>query len=370
MIRVLQIMSSVYTGSGVAQVMMRYVRRISDQVSCDFFIYYDGDAPSFASEIEGMGQKVFVAGKPGVSEIPAFRAHLAGVLAEGRYDVVHLHDMYLGPIVFPVARRAGVPVRVAHSHSTRFSDNSASALRNRVLTSIGLSQATHYVACSKAARVLLGGHSGDALVLNNAIECDAFAFDEGWRESARAEIGATPRTLLLGSAGRLAEQKNQHYMLVLLLGMLNRGYDCMLAIAGTGPKEQELRSAAAELGVADKLVLLGQREDVPRLYSAFDVFLLTSLFEGLPLSLVEAQASGLPCLASDSITGEASIVNTRMLPLGDDVAWLDALEGFIDFAPDRRAALAAVKAAGFDIDAEAPKLTDWYEGALGGAAAR
>ena len=236
---------------------------------------------------------------------------------DGEFDILHCHPPFAPQFFGRAAKRHGVKRVIAHSHSTVFSDRKLSALRNRTLSKFLGLYATDYIACSEAARILLGRHGKDAFILHNAIDCDKYAFDPAVRDEVRSELAIGEDVMLIGSVGRLSVEKNQQFMLDVLDVLKRRGVSSKLAIAGGGNRRDELRSKARQLGLQDSLILLGNRADAERLYSAFDVFLLTSLFEGLPLSAVEAQACGLPCFLSDSITREVAIGNAVFISLED-----------------------------------------------------
>lgn len=364
-IRVLHVLPSMSLRGGMMRVVMNYNHFI-DRNAVHFDYLYFAPPDDFVKEAEALGSRSWQVGfspRPGgLSRVHAFFAGHAG-----EFDILHCHPIFAAQVMGAAAKRNGCKCVIAHSHSTQFSDKPVSVVRNRLLSHFVGLFATDYVACSEAARVLLGRHGKDAFVLHNAIDCSAFAFDPEARAQTRAELGVGEDAVLLGSIGRLAEQKNQQYMPVILRGLLDRGVDCYLAIAGDGNKKAKIEEKALELGVADRLMLLGSRSDASRLYAAFDVFLLTSLFEGLPVSAVEAQVSGLPCLLSDTITREVAFGDCRFLPLGDDDAWVDAVIDAASCLPGsakRAQGPTLASAAGYDIRAEAVNLERFYRSIL------
>lgn len=365
-IRVLHALSSLAVRNGMLSVVESYHKHLDpDEVTFDYMYFYDLP-DNRKEEIEASGSRTFFLPfkdlKRPLRAIESFFAEY-----EGEWDVLHCHPPFTPQLYARAAKRHGIKRVVAHSHSTKFSDKPLSAARNWTLSRLIGFFATDYVVCSDAARVLLGRHGKNGFLLRNAIECDRFAFDSTARASARAELEVPDGTLILGSVGRLAEEKSQQCMLIILRAMKERGVSCKLAIAGSGPKEQFLRERAVELGVANDFLLLGNRSDTPRLYSAFDVFLLTSLFEGLPISLIEAQTSGLPCLVSDAVTTEANIVNTRYLSIkATPSVWVDAALAGWEGGTDRAAACEAVGAAGYDVSVETSRLAGFYRSILGG----
>lgn len=365
-VRVLHFLSSLHVGSGMMHAVLNYQHHIdSNRVQFDY-LYMNDYEPSLKKEVEALGSKCFYvpfrgAGLPGSCQRDFFREHA------GEWDVLHCHPIFGAEMLGWAARRNGIPHVIAHSHSTRFSDKAASAKRNRLIThTIGLF-ATDYVACSDAARALLLGHGKDAYIMRNAADCDAFSFDAVSRDAIRQELGVGDRTMLLGHLGRLSPEKNQDFLLQVANELLNRKYDFKLAIAGSGALRDQLKKKATEMGLSDVISFLGSRPDASSLYSGFDCFLLPSIFEGLPVSAVEAQISGLPCFISNTVASEALFGPGEMLPIDQGPKlWADAIENLqIASETKRREGPLRASMAGYDISLEARKLMTYYEGMVG-----
>lgn len=359
-VRVLHVLPSLSVANGMLSVVENYQKHL-DPAKARFDYLYFSHAPfTREASIARRGIRSFYLPFKG-SKRPFRDIDIFFAQHEGEWDILHCHPVFTPQLYACAAKRHGIKHVVAHSHSTRFSDKASSAKRNKTLSHFLGFFATDYIACADDARILLGRHGKDAYIMRNAIEPCRFAFNATDRAVVRAELGVQDDVLLLGGVGRLAEQKNQQFMLVLLLGLVERGVNCKLAIAGNGDKEAFLRQRAKELGVENRFMLLGSRDDVNRLYSAFDVFLLTSLFEGLPVSAVEAQTAGLPCLLSDAITRDVDFGGCRFLPLDDENPWLEALVSIKNpICAERADGTRLAREAGFDIDIEARKLEDHY----------
>lgn len=363
-IRVLHVLSSLSVRNGMLSVVESYHKYLDPSKVVFDYVYFFDLPDNRKKEIESCGSRTFFlpfqeARNPFACIDRFFLEHA------GEFDVLHCHPPFAPQLFGKAARRHGVKGVIAHSHSTRFSDKHFSALRNRVLSQFLGFFATDYMTCSDAARVLLGRHGADAFLLRNAIECDRFAFDSSVRSATRENLGVDDGCILLGSVGRLAPEKNQSFMIDVLAELYSRGCECMLAIAGSGDLEAALRVHASEKGVSSRVLLLGNRTDTPALYAAFDVYLLTSLFEGLPISLIEAQASGLPCLVSDAITDEAFIANVRSMALNEGPgAWADAaiaIRQEAEKAASKRSQAAdLVKQSHYDVAQETFRLEGFY----------
>jgi len=174
-------------------------------------------------------------------------------------------------------------------------------------------------------------------------------------------LGVDEDTLLLGSVGRLAPEKNQEFMIDILSELRSMGVGCKLVIAGSGNHKAVLNKRSQDLGVEDYFKLLGNRSDTPELYSALDVFLLTSNFEGVPLSAVEAQSCGLPCFISDVVTRDVEVGNAKYLSLtGGPKKWAEAIAIACESGGVRLHPGKALSNAGFDVSTEASKLMAYY----------
>lgn len=364
-IKVLHVLSSLAVRSGVLSVVENYHKYIDPaDVSFDY-VYFFELPDNRKEEVEARGSRAyflpFQSSKRPLHAIEEFFAE-----HDGEWDIVHCHTPFAPQFFGVAAKRHGAARVVAHTHNTKYSDKPVSAVRNWALSKVVGLFATDYMTCSDAARVTLGRHGKEAFLLRNAIECDRFAFDLSARKEVRAELGVEDGCLVLGSVARLVAQKNQALMVETLAGLRGEGVSCKLVLAGTGDKDQALRDQAARLGVADDLLLLGNRSDAPRLYSAFDVYLNTSLFEGLCISLIEAQASGLPCLASDTTSPESRIRNIRYLSIRERASvWSEAALDAWKAGYDRVAGLQAAKDAHYDVRGEAGRLVKQYRWMLG-----
>lgn len=361
-IRVLHFLSSLHINSGMMHAVLNYQRYIDPARVRFDYLYMNDFTPDAAEEIREMGSETFLVpfrgnGLPGAEQRAFFKEH------EGAFDVLHCHPIFGVHMLGWSARKHGIEHVIAHAHSTKFSDKPGSARRNRMLAHVTDLFATDYIACSEAARALLLRHGKDAYIMRNAVDCGRFAFNRLARDEVRIELGVDEGTLLLGHLGRLAPQKNQAFLLGVARDLQDRGVEFKLAIAGSGKLESELKNRAAELGIEQSVMFLGPRVDAPALYSAFDCFLLPSLFEGLPVSAVEAQVSGLPCLLSDEITSEALFGRGALLSICDGTGlWADAIEALALCDEDARArGPIEARAAGFDIEAEAGRLMSHYE---------
>lgn len=366
-IRVAQIMGRMMGGGLEATIMNHYRHIDHSRVQFDFVI----DDDSFVvprEEIESLGGRVFVV--PAYRHLPAYLKALRELFTRIKPDIVHSNLNALSVFPLSAAKKAGVPIRVAHSHSTSNPAEKAKNAMKMALKPFSRVYPTAYMACSTvAARWLFGDQlvdAGKVKILKNAIDIDRFSFDARSRAERRAEFGVSDDQLVIGAVGRMCFQKNQLFTLDVFAEVLRRRPDAVLVLAGDGDMMDAVRKRIDELGIEQSVRVLGVRNDMPQLYQAFDVLAFPSNYEGLGMAAVEAQTSGMPVIASDQVPSEASIVPGLMkqLPLGDAQAdfsrWADALCAVnpIGDRPDEKAVVAA---AGYDIDASAADLCGWYE---------
>lgn len=331
MIRVAQVMGKM-NGGGVEQVVMNYYRHIDrDKIQFDFLVDCDSKLVP-RKEIESLGGRVFEV--PPYQRIVSYRKELRKLFQENRWLVVHSHINALSVFPLGIAKAEGVPVRIAHSHSTAGKGESLKTALKYVLKTTSNIYPTHRFACSKYAGQWLFGNKVQFDVVNNAISLDDFCFDEKVRLIERRKLGAIDSTFVVGHVGRFAIQKNHKFLLKVFADIQKFKPDSLLVLVGDGELEDEIRLLAEELNLVDKVIFLGQRNDIADLYQAFDVFVLPSLYEGFGMVAVEAQASGLPCFISDAVTREVDVTNTcEFLPLDNSIVWAEAICGI---QPERR----------------------------------
>lgn len=310
-IRVAQIMGK-WLGGGVESVVMNYYRHIDrDKIQFDFICDDDStDIPY--DEIKKLGGKVILI--PPYQKVFSYHFKLKKVLKDGGYKIVHSHINTLSVFSLFAAKCAGVPVRIAHSHSTTNKKEKKKNLLKQVLRPFSKVFATDYMCCSElAGRWLFGDKEydkGNVYLLNNAIDLDKFKYDEKVRKAKRKELNIADDTLVIGHVGRFVEQKNHRFLIDIFNEVYKQNENSILLLVGQGPLMAEINEKVKKLGLEKYVKFLGQRNDVNMLYQAFDVFLLPSLYEGLPVVGVEAQATGLLCIFSDDMTKETKVLAT------------------------------------------------------------
>ena len=361
-IRVAQIIGK-WLGGGVESVVMNYYRHI-DRTKIQFDFICDEDSTNIPyGEIEKMGGKVILI--PPYQKVFKYHKKLKEVLRSGGYKIVHSHINTLSVFSLFAAKCAGVPVRIAHSHSTTNKKEKKKNLLKQVLRPFSKVFATDYMCCSElAGRWLFGNKeydNGNVYLLNNAIDLDKFKYDEEKRKEKRKELNIEDSTLVIGHVGRFVEQKNHRFLIDIFNEVHKQKEKSILLLAGQGPLMEEMKEKVKILGIEDNVKFLGQRNDINELYQAFDVFCLPSLYEGLPVVGVEAQATGLLCIFSDDMTKETKVLDTtEFLSLNQSVEeWTyTILKKYKSFK--RKNCINEISKKDFNIKKEANKLTQKY----------
>lgn len=363
-IRVAHVMGKM-VGGGLEQVVMNYYRHIDrSRVQFDFIVDEDSTLVP-GDEIESLGGRVFVV--PPYQHVIAYQRALVALFREQGWTVVHSHENALSVFPLRAAKRAGVPVRIAHSHSTSGRGEPARNAMKAVLKRFSNIYPTHRMACSRHAGEWLFGRHADFEVLYNAIELQKFDFDASAREKVRRELGISPRTLAVGHIGRFMPQKNHAYLVEVFSDVLRMGVDAKLVLVGEGELKPETMGLVERAGISECVLFLGQRDDVARLYQAFDVFCLPSIYEGLGIVAIEAQRAGLPCLLSERVPREADVTgDARFIPLSQRDAWSREVAGV---EVGMRIPVREDSFSDYDIDRAATRLADMY-GAMAREAGR
>ena len=359
-IRVLHVFGELDSG-GVANFVMNVYRRIDrEKVQFDFALT-SGNPGMLDEEARQLGARTFYFDKD-----KTLIDNLNGILRrEGPFAAVHSHVFFYSGLILRSARLAGVGCRIAHAHNAHTGE-SGSVLRKAyegVMRRMIRGSATVLLGCSeKACRYVFGeGIMKDArcCVLPDGIDCGRFAFCESRRESVRAEYGLQD-SFTVGHVGHFNPAKNHEKILSVFAEIAKRRKDAALLLVGDGELEADVRARAAALGIADRVVFTGAMPDVENAYQAMDVFLFPSRYEGFGMAMIEAQASGLACVASDVVPAETNAAGRAVyLPLeADDTAWAEAVLA----APARErdgSSMLRVKET-YDIDIVAEKLCDIY----------
>lgn len=354
-----------WLGGGVEAVIMNYYRHIDrEKVQFDFICDEDSNNIPY-EEIENMGGRVILI--PPYQKIFKYSKVLKGVLKKERYQIVHSHINTLSVFSLRIAKKAGVHVRIAHSHSTTNKKEVKKNILKQVLRPFSKVYATEYFACSElAGRWLFGNKAFDnkkVYVLNNAIDLEKFEFSKEKRKEKRNELNIQDDTLVIGHIGRFVAQKNHTFLIDVFAKVYEKNKNSVLLLVGQGPLKEDVEKKVNQLGLEKAVKFLGQRNDCNELYQVMDVFVLPSLYEGLPVVGVEAQAAGCKCIFSDDMTKETKILdNTEFFNLECKPEKLASnIIKTLQYRIGEREKINMISEKGFDIRKQAREIEKMYE---------
>jgi len=340
--RVLQVVWTMQTG-GIENWLMEVLRRIDKSKLQVDFLVQEGREGTFDAEIRELGSRIFPCPSPTHfwKFRPAFRK---AVERGGPYDVVHCHRHHSGAIVLREAAKLGTPIRIAHAHNDLRArpDSLHSRMIRPLFRKLVRRYSTDGIAASSDAAGSLFGNNWRADSRFRLLFCgiDFLRFSTPCdRNTIRREFGIDDNGTLVVNVGRFVEQKNHALIMETARVACKREPNVHFLLIGSGPLESEMKRRAQEYGLTDRVHFAGLRSDVPDLLRASDAFLFPSLHEGLGLALVEAQAAGLPCVISDTIPHEATVVDalvTRCSLHDSACFWAETLTRSLASAPVTR----------------------------------
>lgn len=356
-IRVLQVVTYMGRG-GLETMLMNYYRHIDySKVQFDFLTHreFDGD---YDKEIKELGGNVYHLSNLNPLSID-YKTSLNDFFENHpEYKIVHSHLDCMAGIPLKYAKLNNVPIRIAHAHNSNQTKDLKYPLKLFYKRNIK-KNANYLFACGDEAGKWMF-NSDNFKVLNNAIDAKDYAFNMNIRNDKRKEFGISDDSILVGHVGRFFPQKN-HEFLIDIFNQFHKDYpNSYLMLVGEGELKTSIQDKVKILGLEDYVIFTGLRSDVNELLQAMDVFLFPSLYEGLPVSIIEAQASGLPCLISDKVPIECKKTDlVYQLNLEDSVnIWSDKVYELSLIT--RRDTYEEIKESGFDIVENAKWLENFY----------
>lgn len=319
--KILLVVKNMRLSNGVASYAMNYYRELNGlNMQFDFLVISDVGSPYY-SEIEKNGNKVFIMPsykKESYKIIP----YLNHLFKDGDYDIVHCNVMNSGSLILRIAKNYKVPVRILHSHATQTGDKKWKELRNKLFCAVSLRNANTYFSCSHLAGDYLFGKDNYYLI-PNAINIDKYSYNQQKRNLLRNKENCGEK-LVVTTVGRFTRQKNPMFIVDIIYELSKEKIEFTFWWFGNGELESEVHKYASEKGVDRYIKFWGANPNVMDYYSAADIFILPSLYEGLPVVGIEAQVASLPVLLADTITTETQISDSvRFLPITDAKLWAE-----------------------------------------------
>lgn len=369
-IRILHVVGGMVRG-GIETWLMHVLRHIDrDRFRMDFLVHIPHQG-AYDEEIRALGSQVIPCLHP--SQPWLYAHNLKQILPKyGPYDIVHSHVHHYSGYVLHLAQQAGVPIRIAHSHNDTSSLQAKAGLYRRLYLALTQRWIFHHatlgLGCSRKAVADLFGPNWDDprwRVLYYGIDLTPF---QGVNSVAvRAELGIPTDAFVIGHVGRFVAQKNHKFLVEIAREVRKREPRMCLLLLGEGSLRPDIEQQIRAVGLSDHVIFAGVRPDVARLMlGAMDIFLLPSLYEGLGLVLIEAQAARLPCIFSDVVPEEADVVKamTRRLSLSQPASeWAEILLEHRNAGSAMRQAdaLSLVQTSPFNIETSVKQLENIYE---------
>ena len=359
--RCLQITASLRIGGAekVARDIGLEARRLGYEV--DYLVFGD-EVCGYERELEDNGCRMIHIPSPSENYRRYFGT-LKQLMRQNKYRVVHAHTMFNIGWAMLAARQCGVPIRIAHAHSAL---NDGHGLKKmiyeKLMRSLILHNATDLVACGNAAGIRLFGReayekAGKCIL--NGIDVDRFSFSEEARNRIREELKLDD-AFVIGHVGHLAPVKNQAFLIRLLPQIIERRPNAKLLLLGDGEDREKLKALIMKEKLEDRVIMTGNVRNVPDFLSAMDVFAFPSLFEGMPLSVVEVQANGLPCVLSTEVPRDVYLTDLlRPVSLDDPAQWIELICDAERIEPLRYASELQKK--GFDCETVMKRFMYLYE---------
>lgn len=358
-IRILQCVNKM-DRAGLETMIMNYYRNIDrKKIQFDFLTHRaeDGD---YDDEIKKLGGRVYHAPRlvPG-NYLKYFKYMKNFFEKHPEYKIIHSHIDTMSYFPLKASKNSNIPIRISHSHTTKLDKDYKYPIKF-ITKKLVPSVSNQYYACGIQAGKFLYKKNNNIKYIKNAINLDAFRFDDKIRDKKRKEFNISKEKIVIGHVGRYIYIKNQIFLIKLLAELLKDNSNYILVLVGTGKDKNKLLKKAKELKVLNNVIFLENRKDVNEIYNIFDIFVMPSLFEGMPLVAVEAQANGLTCIFSEKISKEVLLTKEAiMLPLDGGISnWKNII---LNKKTKRNLdSIEIIRSLGYDIKIEAKKLGDSY----------
>lgn len=383
-VRVLHVLGGVGLGGAESRIMDLYRQMDRSEIQFDFLVHSEAmnlgiseaknlsagsdrrvRKPEFYDEeIYSLGGHIYVLPKFKVYNYFAYRKAMKNFFRQHHeFRVVQGHMTSTAGIYLPIAKKSGVPITVAHSRNAGVVKG-LKGIATKFFRRNLAKKADHCFACSVLAGEDVFGkeivRQGRVKIIHNAIDAGRFTFDAHRRDLVRKGLGLADE-LTIGHVGRFNYQKNHPYLIDVFAKLCEITQDAVLLLLGEGPDQENIRAKCRALKIEDKVRFLGNQKTPEDYYQAMDIFLLPSFFEGLPGVLVEAQAAGLKCFVSDTVTREAKVTDlvTFLSIQQPPEEWAKKIAAGVDYP--RENTYRKLKDAGFDVKTQAAGYRLFYQ---------
>lgn len=312
-IRILHIVPNMQQG-GIENFLMNIYRNIDrNKIQFDFLVHYQKKF-TFDDEIERLGGKIYRCSFREDNNFLKYYKDLNRFFKEHtEYKIVHAHMASLAYIYLGLAKKYGINIRIIHSHGTSHLKNLKGYAKYFLFKLADINANIRWSCSTEAGKYLFRKKKFE--VIPNAIDMERFKYNEEIRNDKRKEMGLEDK-FVIGNIGRFNLQKNHEFIIDVFYELQKENKNAVLMLIGTGELEEKIKQKVSNLKIEDKVLFMGNINNVEEMYQVMDIFIMPSLFEGLPVTGVEAQVSGLYCLFADTITREVQISNNcKFIPL-------------------------------------------------------
>lgn len=304
---------------GAETFMMNTYRNIDrSKVQFDFLLYDDyKEVSPYHDEIERLGGRIFYVTNPKKNIIKYIR-EVRRLLKKQTFDIIHSQVFFGSGLNVLLASKAGIKKRIVHSHATSHESekNIIFKIIKKLLDKLMFRYSTDFLACSNDAGYALFGKNKNFIFVPNGIDLDKYREKKQPTSNIRAELGIRENTFVVGNVGRFEMQKNHTFLIDIFKSIIESQPNSHLLLIGEGSLEEQIKRKVKEMGLENNVAFLGLRNDISDILKEIDVFLMPSLYEGLPISAVEAQASGNKLVLSDTISKETKLTeNVQFISL-------------------------------------------------------
>lgn len=305
--------------NGVTSVIMNYYRNMDKSDMQIDFIVINEISNEYRIELENNGSKIYQL--PRKKNILKYQLELYKIIKKNQYDIVHVHgNSSIMLVDILPAKWAKVPVRIAHSHNTTCTHMKL----NKILYPIFEKTYTHGFACGQEAGKWLF-HDKPFIEIKNGIDLKKYSYNEEIRKIYRKKIDANNK-IVIGHVGNFIEQKNHSFLIDVFAKLISKNSNYLLLLISDGVLMEQIKEKVHNLGLDNNVIFLGKTTEVQNYMQAMDIFILPSLYEGLPVVLVEAQANGLPCLVSNTVAKESNLTDSlKFLSIDNTSIWVENL---------------------------------------------
>lgn len=305
--------------NGITSVILNYYRNMDKSDMQIDFVVINEISSEYRQELESNGAKIFYL--PRKKNPLKYQVELFKIIKQNKYDIIHIHGNSSMMLLETLpAKLGGIPVRIVHSHNTTCTH----MLLHKILNPLFKCTYTHAFACGEEAGKWLFGNS-NFTIIKNGIDLKKYSYNEEIRNIYRKKICATNR-IVIGHVGNFIEQKNHSFLIDVFNDLVSKNPNYLLLLISDGALMEQIKEKVRNLNLDNNVIFLGKTTEVQNYLQAMDIFILPSLYEGLPVVLIEAQANGLPCLVSDKVSKESNLTDSlKFIPIDNKSIWVENL---------------------------------------------